>query len=955
MGDWILEREKNFHYLRKSAGRPASSSCQFDTLIHSIQSMKLKSTTILRAAFAAFFITAAAPVGAQVITTLTPPAPPAGQTPRFGSKTVAGERFILIADTGDDELGADAGAVYVHNAVTGAFLRKLKATDGAAGDQFGSSVALSNEFAIIGAAQDDDRGTDSGSAYVFNVSTGLQVRKLNAADGVTLDKFGSAAALQGDIGIIGAADSAAKRGAVYVFNISSNQQLRKLTANGGVAEDRFGSSVALSGNLGLIGANGVNARAGAAYIFDVSSGAFLKKLTAEDGEAEDAFSGSVALSGNLAVIGASRDDDKGSNAGAAYLFSVRSGKQLRKLHASDGDSLDQFGSAIAIQENMIVVGAPLKSGFRGQVYVFDAITGSELRKLAPVGLRALDLFGSNVSAYASRIVVGVPQTSSEKGFVLAFSDQSVPAPASVIAQSGTNAPGLVNTLFTGFTAHTLNGQGESILQAGLNTPVASNAGAWNRLSPTLDLMIQKSQTINGRQVSAIQAQIMNDNSAAVAKVQLTGAGVTTANDIELIADNGSNIFSLMRESVAITGGGFSGQIIREIKEVSASHSLPQAAVFTTFAAPAPATADSGIAILDLRSGSVLGGLREGDAAPFEGTTIGTIEPRIAFTNGRAIACVSLVGAPVASNAALLQFHPGSLVSNLPNSDPNAPALRLEPGQPTTAIARKGDIAPGTNGSTFTAFRAESVSSIDEPVFLADITGPANVNQGIWTRQSGSNSVTLVLQKGSQLPGLAGVTFSSFTRFWALGFGRVLVQAKLTGTGVGTTNDDILFYVQGSRKVILIREGDVAPGCDGARIGGFQKVDADPDGNHYTVQTALVGANAAQNTALNAANQALWLGSAQPFQIEFDANGRPRQVATPDELLRPTLALRKGSLHTLANITARVTSAEIQPPLDTTLAGGRGLGAVVSGSRAAVVLRYGTNVFFAAQTTSATQP
>ncbi|MCX6855488.1 MAG: hypothetical protein NTV80_11365, partial [Verrucomicrobia bacterium] len=99
----------------------------------------------------------------------------------------------------------------------------------------------------------------------------------------------------------------------------------------------------------------------------------------------------------------------------------------------------------------------------------------------------------------------------------------------------------------------------------------------------------------------------------------------------------------------------------------------------------------------------------------------------------------------------------------------------------------------------------------------------------------------------------------------------------------------------------------------------------------------------------------WLGSAQPLQIEFDANGRPRQVATPDELLRPTLALRKGSLHTLANITARVTSAEIQPPLDTTLAGGRGLGAVVSGGRAAVVLKYGTNVFFAAQTTSATQP
>lgn len=208
--------------------------------------MKLKSTSIIRAAFAAVFIAAAAPSGAQTV--LSPPTPPASQTPKFGTTVVTGERFVLIADTGDDQRGENAGAVYVHNAVTGAFVRKLTAADGAAGDNFGSSVALSNDIALIGANLDDDLGTDSGSAYVFNLSNAnTPPTKLNAQDAAAGDKFGSEVALQGDAAWISATGKTNTTGAVYVFRVSTRQQNLKLTANDGAAGDFFGSGLALSG------------------------------------------------------------------------------------------------------------------------------------------------------------------------------------------------------------------------------------------------------------------------------------------------------------------------------------------------------------------------------------------------------------------------------------------------------------------------------------------------------------------------------------------------------------------------------------------------------------------------------------------------------------------------------------------------------------------------------------
>ena len=128
-----------------------------------------------------------------------------------------------------------------------------------------------------------------------------------------------------------------------------------------MAGDSFGVSVAISGSTVVVGARDVDDKgsdAGAAYLFDVS-GTQLAKLTASDGAAGDHFGMSVGISGSTVVVGGHGDDDKGDTSGSAYLFDV-SGTQLAKLTASDGVAGDWFGYSVAISGSTVVVGARLE-------------------------------------------------------------------------------------------------------------------------------------------------------------------------------------------------------------------------------------------------------------------------------------------------------------------------------------------------------------------------------------------------------------------------------------------------------------------------------------------------------------------------------------------------------------------------------------------------------------------
>ena len=307
---------------------------------------------------------------------------------------------------------------------------KLTASDGLRGDEFGYSVAADGDTAVIGARQDDDNGSQSGSAYVFTKVSGVwkQVAKLTADDGAANDEFGISVAIDGSTIVVGAHQNDADtndndEGAAYVFTKPASgwadmTQTAKLTAFGAAAGDEFGISVAVDGNTVLVGAHQNDSDDGAAYVFTKpftgwADSSETAKLIASDAAADDEFGISVALDGDTAVIGARQDDDNGSQSGSAYVFTKVSGvwSQKAKLIASDGAANDEFGISVAVDGDTAVIGARQGDTRNGAAYVFTKVSGvwSQKAKLTADHGAADDEFGISVAVEGDTVVIGAYQ------------------------------------------------------------------------------------------------------------------------------------------------------------------------------------------------------------------------------------------------------------------------------------------------------------------------------------------------------------------------------------------------------------------------------------------------------------------------------------------------------------------------------------------------------------------
>jgi hypothetical protein len=331
---------------------------------------------------------------------------------RFGwSVSISGD-YAIVGAIWDDDNGSDSGSAYIfkRDVVSWSQQAKLTALDGAATDYFGYSVSISGDYAIVGALYDDDNGSASGSAYVFKrdgVSWSQQA-KLTASDGAVGDNFGYSVSIDGDLAILGACwddDNGTASGSAYVFKrdgVSWSQQA-KLTASDGANGDNFGWSVSISGNLAIVGAyctddNGSNS--GSAYIFRWNGTSWIQRteLLASDGTLGGHFGWSVSISGDYAIIGAHSDDDSGSDSGSAYIFK-RDGvvwSEQQKLLASDGAAYDYFGNSVSISGHNAIVGAYWdddNGSNSGSAYAFMYCPSADLSGDCKVDFVDFALFG----------------------------------------------------------------------------------------------------------------------------------------------------------------------------------------------------------------------------------------------------------------------------------------------------------------------------------------------------------------------------------------------------------------------------------------------------------------------------------------------------------------------------------------------------------------------------------
>jgi hypothetical protein len=262
--------------------------------------------------------------------------------------------------------------------------------------QFGRSVAISGNRIVVGSVnQDSSGGHDTGAAHVYELAGGAWSLQgtLLASDGADFDEFGISVAIDGDEILVGAdavdGPLSGAVGAAYFFRWNGSQwvQTQKVQASDGMSGGFFGCAVALEGDTAVIGrfwdSTSGALHAGSAYVYTRNGGSWseTQKLVGSQPHREDQFGYAVALSGNRIVVGAPErfsDGARDLQLGKAYVFE-RSGATWAEsaiLVASNPQQYDQFGISVDIDGDELVVGAwqELFSdtfGGDGEAYVFD--------------------------------------------------------------------------------------------------------------------------------------------------------------------------------------------------------------------------------------------------------------------------------------------------------------------------------------------------------------------------------------------------------------------------------------------------------------------------------------------------------------------------------------------------------------------------------------------------------
>ena len=345
----------------------------------------------------------------------------------YGRSVAIDGDLVAIGAGGDGSVGAvylykRQGMIYIPEAI-------LVSPDATSGTfpEFGRTVAISGNTVFVGArfAQDGDL-VRAGAVYVFQKYGDLWQfnQKIVSPSPENEDNFGRALAVQGDHLVVTARKTSLEEGAAYVFVYSGGRWIHQtdLAASDPMPGAYFGQSVDIQGDVIAIGARNANPNgAGGFYIFRKSGDGWMEiaKVTPADGQDEDQYGFAVVISGDTIVVGARRADlsTLKTNTGAAYVYTLKgdSVELVTKLIPSDASKGDEFGQSVAIAGDVISVGAWKDDNRQGSIYLFSRIGGEwvENGRITASDGAAGDEFGYSLSAFGNRMVTGAHFTQVE--------------------------------------------------------------------------------------------------------------------------------------------------------------------------------------------------------------------------------------------------------------------------------------------------------------------------------------------------------------------------------------------------------------------------------------------------------------------------------------------------------------------------------------------------------------
>ena len=260
-------------------------------------------------------------------------------------------------------------------------------------------------------------------------------------DGNTRDQYGHAVAIEGDIAVVSAYEHGGKRptaggrlgggpGIVYVFQRHAGAkgfgEMANFKGEGVQNDDRFGYSVDISGNTLIAGTPFHNEEKGAVYVYTLENKQWKQqaKLQAEDAGVKNRFGWDCAINENTIVVGAPLAAAPARLSGAAYVFKRHGDAwaQVAKVTPEDGDGGDGFGVSVDVSKSRIIVGAnkdenEAKKRGSGSAYIFQGVEDvyTQEAKLTADEPQEGAGFGLTVALNVNRALVGAPSTDTKRG------------------------------------------------------------------------------------------------------------------------------------------------------------------------------------------------------------------------------------------------------------------------------------------------------------------------------------------------------------------------------------------------------------------------------------------------------------------------------------------------------------------------------------------------------------
>lgn len=363
----------------------------------------------------------------------------------FGTSVEIDGNLILAGAPGTLNDGDYKGAVYTfeYDAIDQIWIEKQKLEipdDDPLLDLFGFSLAFRDSFLIVGAMGNSARNPLAGAAYIFKHNrdnSWTPVQKLVTSQLFPLDQFGFSVQINKDFAVVGAPRAGGRlpmSGSVYVYHRDGDAWTldSKLFGSPGATYDNFGVSIALADSELVVGASGYGddqniaqrqQSVGKAYVFKRDKSGWLQSayLSPADGNVGNLFGCAVALDDDYAAIGACGDDVLDFDDGSVYLYKRHEPgwEQELKLTALDADSGDCFGKTVGLQNDYLVIGAPGVNGWganTGAVYSF--LRGDEgwtqRAKKTAYDASPHDSFGFSVAVSNDFSVIGTPLKSVEQ-------------------------------------------------------------------------------------------------------------------------------------------------------------------------------------------------------------------------------------------------------------------------------------------------------------------------------------------------------------------------------------------------------------------------------------------------------------------------------------------------------------------------------------------------------------